>query len=104
MCKTKPSPQALNPIENAAFHYSHLKNRQDYGRQSISVLLSCNGIILNYTVLLYDKSKSKIQMICDLANELPIEPTHSYLLCDCWYTSSDVMNSFVKKDFILLED
>lgn len=97
--KTKPSSQALNPIENAAFHYSHLKNRQDYGHQAISVLLSCNGITLNYTVLLCDKSKSKIQMICDLANELPIAPTHSYLLCDCWYTSSVVMNSFVKRGF-----
>ena len=73
--KTKPSSHALNPIENAAFHYSHLKNRQDYGHQAIYVLLLLNGITLNYTVLLLcDKSKSKIQMICDLANELPIVP------------------------------
>lgn len=97
--KTKPSSQALNPIENAAFHYSYLKNRQDYGHQAISVLLSCNGITLNYTILLCDKSKSKIQMICYVTNELSIAPTNSYLLCDCWYTSSAVMNSFAKRGF-----
>lgn len=55
--KTKPSSRALSPVENATFHYSHLKNMQDYGNQAISVLLSYNRITFNYTVLLCDKSK-----------------------------------------------
>ena len=50
---TKPSSQALHPIEAAYFHQSHLKRRQDYGNQVVSVMLSCNGIILNYAVILY---------------------------------------------------
>ena len=29
--KTKPSSQALHPIEDAYFHQSHLKKKQDYG-------------------------------------------------------------------------
>ena len=97
--RTKPSSQALHPIENAYFHQSHLKKKQDYGHQAIAVLLSCNGITLNYTVLLYDKSMSKIQMVCNLAQELPIAPVHSYFLCDSWYTAGKVMDSFIKRGF-----
>lgn len=85
---TRPSSQALHPIEAAYFHQSHLKGRQDYGHQVVSVMLSCNGITLNYAVILYDKSKSKIQIVKEIAEELPIAPVVSYFLCDSWYTSS----------------
>lgn len=38
--KTKSSPQALHPIEDAYFHQSHLKRKQDYGRhQAVAVML-----------------------------------------------------------------
>ena len=94
-----PSSQAKHPIEAAYFHQSHLKGRQDYGHQVVSVLLSCNGITLNYAVILYDKSKSKIQIIQDIAKELPVAPVISYFLCDSWYTSAKVMDSFVQKGF-----
>ena len=39
--KTKPSSQALHPIEDAYFHQSHLKGKQDYGHQAVAVMLSC---------------------------------------------------------------
>ena len=42
--KTKPSSQALHPIEDAYFHQSHLKRQQDYGHQAVAVMLSCNGL------------------------------------------------------------
>ena len=58
--KTKPSSRALHPIEDAYFHQSHLKGKQDYGHQAVSVMLSCNGIVLNYAFVLYNKSISKI--------------------------------------------
>ena len=32
--KTKPSSQALHPIEDAYFHQSHLKGKPDYGHQA----------------------------------------------------------------------
>lgn len=97
--KTKPSSQALHPIQDAYFHQSHLKKKQDYGHQAVAVLLSCNGITLNYTVLLYDKSMSKIQMVCNMAEQLPVAPVRSYFLCDSWYTAGKVMDSFVKRGF-----
>ena len=36
--KTKPSSRALHPIEDAYFHQSHLKKKQDYGHQFESFL------------------------------------------------------------------
>lgn len=96
---TRPSSQAMHPIEAAYFHQSHLKGCQDYGHQMVSVMLSCNGITLNYAVLLYDKSKSKIQIVRELAEELPVAPVASYFLCDSWYTSAKVMDSFIQKGF-----
>ena len=72
---------------------------QDYGHQVVSVMLSCNGIILNYAVILYDRSKSKIQIVQEIAQELPVAPVVSYFLCDSWYTSVKVMDSFIQKGF-----
>ena len=96
---TKPSSQALHPIEAAYFHQSHLKGCQDYGHQVVSVMLSCNGIILNYAVILYDRSKLKIRIVQEIAEELPVAPVISYFLCDSWYTSAKVMDSFIRKGF-----
>ena len=70
---TRPSSQAGHPIEAAYFHQSHLKGCQDYGHQIVSVMLSCNGLILNYANILYDKSRSKIQSVREIADELPVE-------------------------------
>ena len=63
--KTKPSSRALHPIEDAYFHQSHLKGKQDYGHQAVSVMLSCNGIVLNYAFVLYNK-------LSELAAELSV--------------------------------
>ena len=38
-------------------------------------------------------------MVCNLAQELPIAPVHSYFLCDSWYTAGKVMDSFIKRGF-----
>ncbi len=97
--KTKPSSQAMHPIEAAYFHQSHLKKKQDYGHQAVGILLSCNGIVLNYAMVMYDKSRSKIQIACDIANELPTPPTPSFFLCDCWYSCVKVMDAFMAKGF-----
>ena len=70
--KTKPSSQALYPIEDAYFHQSHLKGKQDYGHQAVAVMLSCNGIVLNYAFVLYNKAISKIDIVSELAAELSV--------------------------------
>ena len=97
--KTKPSSQALHPIQDAYFHQSHLKKRQDYGHQAVAVMLSCNGITLNYATIMYNKTKSKIQIVQEIASELPVAPVPSYFLCDSWYTCSKVVAAFRQKGF-----
>lgn len=99
LSKTKPSSQAVHPIEDAYFHQSHLKRKQDYGHQAVSIMLSCNGVTLCYAVEMYDKSKSKIQIVADIADELPTAPVASYFLCDSWYTSEKLINTFLAKGF-----
>lgn len=100
--KTKPSSRALHPTRDAYFHQSHLKKKQDYGHQAVAVMLSCNGLTLNYAVVLYDKSTSKIQIVQDIAGELPTPPVRSYFLCDSWYTSKDVMAAFRERGFLTI--
>ena len=97
--KTKPSSRALHPIEDAYFHQSHLKKKQDYGHQAVAIMLSCNGIVLNYAFVLYNKSISKIDIVQKIAKELPVPPVKSYFLCDCWYVSEKIINTFATRGF-----
>lgn len=97
--KTKPSSQAFHPIEDAYFHQSHLKGKQDYGHQTVAVMLSCNGIVLNYSFVMYNKSISKIDIVQSIAKELPVPPVMSYFLCDCWYVSEKIINTFAQRGF-----
>ena len=62
-------------------------------------MLSCNGIVLNYAIVMYDKSKSKVKIVQEIADELPVPPVVSYFLCDSWYTCGDIMDAFIKKGF-----
>ena len=39
---------------------SHLKGHTDYGHQAVGVILSCNGVVLNYDNVMYDKTKSNL--------------------------------------------
>jgi len=60
-------------------------------------MFSCNGIVLNYAFVLYNKSISKIDIVQSIAKELPEPPVMSYFLCDCWYVSEKLINTFVQK-------
>lgn len=97
--KTIPSSKAKHPIEAASFHFSHLKRKQDYGHQAVAVLLSCNGITLPYDTILYDKSISKIDIVKQIAEELPAAPIPSYFLCDSWYVCDKLVDTFIRKGF-----
>jgi hypothetical protein len=48
---------------------------------------------------MYDKSISKIDIACEIAQELPSTPNISYLLCDSWYVCGKLMDAFIKKGF-----
>ena len=97
--KTIPSSKASHPIEAASFHFSHSKRKQDYGHQAVSVMLSCNGITLNYAIVMYDKSASKIDIVKQLAENLPSAPNPSYLLCDSWCACGKLIDAFATKGF-----
>ena len=62
-------------------------------------MLSCNGLSLNYAMVLYDKSRSKIEIVRRIAQELPVPPNAAYFLCDSWYTSNELMAAFAQKGF-----
>ena len=62
-------------------------------------MLSCNGLTLNYAIIIYNKSKSKIDIVREIAEELPVPPVISYFLCDSWYTTVKLSDAFIKKGF-----
>ena len=63
-----------------------LRGSRDNGHQAVAGVFSCDDIVLNYASVMYDKSKSKVKIVQEIANELPIPLVASYLLCDSWYT------------------
>ena len=65
-------------------------------------MLFCNGITLNYAIVLYDKTKSKIQIVQEIAEELPVAPVPSYFLCDSWYTCAKIVDAFRDKKFFTI--
>ena len=91
--KTKPSSKAKNPIEKCSFHNSHLKGKNVYGHQILVSLLSCNGLVLPYSIDIYDKeSMSKIKLAQNLISTLPKPVNKGYVLADSWYSCKDIFN------------
>src|SRR3712207_5973574 len=83
--KTKPSSKAVNPIEKCYFHNSHLKRKTVYGHQLVVALLSCDGLVLPYSIKIYDKSNmSKIDIATKLIKSMPKPVNKGYILCDSW--------------------
>ena len=66
--KTRPSSQAVHPMEAASNHMSHLKGQMDYGHQAIGVMLARGELVLNYAILLHDKTQSKIDLVSSIAD------------------------------------
>lgn len=48
---------------------------------------------------MYDKTVSKINLVKDIAKELPEASVISYLLCDSWYVCGKIMDAFIQKGF-----
>ena len=98
--KTKPSSKANNIIGKCSFHNSHLKNKRVYGHQILVSLLSCDGLVLPYSINIYDKnSMSKIDMAKDLIKTLPKSKNKVYVMCDSWYSCKKVFDSCDKSKF-----
>lgn len=98
--KTKPSSKAKRPIAGCSFHYSHLKKKQVYGHQVVSVLLECADLKLPYYMELYDKKQqSKINMTKQVIERLPDLPGAVYVLGDSWYSSQSIIRASRKRGF-----
>ena len=98
--KTKPSSKAKNVIEKCSFHNSHLKGKTVYGHQILVSLLSCDGLVLPYSIDIYDKDNmSKIEMTQNLISSLPKPETKGYVLCDSWYSCKAIFNSSVEAGY-----
>lgn len=101
--KTKPQLKARDPIQEASFHYSHLKGKQVYGHQLLATILSCGKKVLPYSIERYKKGKkSKIQMVCDIAETLPTPKGAAYGLCDSWFTNEKIINAHFKRGYHLI--
>ncbi|KEI08727.1 IS701 family transposase, partial [Clostridium botulinum] len=92
--KTKPSSKAINPIEKCYFHNSHLKRKTVYGHQLVVALLSCDGLVLPYSIEIYDKSNmSKIDIATKLIKSMPKPVNKGYILCDSWYSCKAIFKA-----------
>ncbi|KEI04593.1 IS701 family transposase [Clostridium botulinum] len=98
--KTKPSSKAINPIEKCSFHNSHLKGKNVYGHQILVSLLSCDGLVLPYSIDIYDKeSMSKIELTQNLILTLPKPEYKGFVLCDSWYSCKGIFNASEKAGY-----
>ena len=98
--KTKPSSKAMNVIEKCSFHNSHLKGKTVYGNQILVLLLSCDGLVLPYSINIYDKNTmSKIEMTQTLIKSLPQPQNKGYVLCDSWYSYKDIFKESKKAGY-----
>lgn len=103
--KTKPSSKAINPIEKCSFHNSHLKSKNVYGHQILVSLLSCDCLVLPYSINIYDKeSMSKIKLTQKLIATLPKPEDKGFVLCDSWYSCKDIFNASEKAGYNYIGD
>ena len=103
--KTKPSSKAINPIEKCSFHNSHLKGKNVYGHQILVSLLSCDRLVLPYSIDIYDKeSMSKIKLTQNLISTLPKLEDKGFVLCDSWYSCKDIFNASEKAGYSYIGD
>lgn len=98
--KTPPSSKAKHPTEKCGFHNSHLKGKTVYGHQLVTVMLSCDNLVLPFTMLLYDKTvMSKIQMAIEVITSLPRPVNKGYVLCDSWYSNKKLFTISEKSGY-----
>jgi len=108
--KTKPSSQAVSPIERTGFHHSHLLGKVVWGHQLQAAVVQCAELSLIHSIDLYDKTNThpdgtvytKIDRVCDMATTLPLPPHGGYVLVDSWFTCSRVMDCYAAAGYHLI--
>ncbi len=98
--RTKPSSKAIRPIEGTCFHHSHLKGKKVWGHQILSATLTCQDIVVPYSIERYQSGgQSKIDKVCQIASVLPDVNCARYLLADCWFSCEKVINACFKRGY-----
>lgn len=106
--KSKPSSRATQPTAAASFHFSHLEHKTVFGHQILTCMLSCAKLTLPFSLRLYQKtaehiSLSKIDMVCQIAEQLPFGVHHkAYALCDSWFTCKKVIDAHARRNYELI--
>ena len=101
--KTKPSSQAMHPMEATDFHFSHLECKTVWGHQLLCAMLSTGSLTLPYHIEHYEKkATSKIDKVCQIVNSLPVATGPAYGLCDSWFTCRKVIEAHFKKGYHLI--
>nr|WP_302703356.1 transposase [uncultured Clostridium sp.] len=63
-------------------------------------LLACDGLVLPYSIDIYDKeSMSKIKLTQNLISTLPKPENKGYVMCDSWYSCKDIFNASEKAGY-----
>jgi len=98
--KTPPSSKAKHPTEKCGFHNSHLKGKTVYGHQLVTVMLSCDKLVLPFAMIIYDKTgMSKIQIAMEIIASLPKPVKKGYVLCDSWYSNKKLFTISAKSGY-----
>jgi hypothetical protein len=101
--KTKPSSQAIHPIEATDFHFSHLECKTVWGHQLLCTMIATDSLTLPYHIEHYEKgSTSKIDKVCQIVNSLPMATGPAYGLCDSWFTCKKIIEAHFKKGYHLI--
>lgn len=97
--KTKPSSQAQCPIEGCGFHFSHTEGKTVWGHQVVQLMMKSGKQVYPYDFRLFqkDQTDSKIQLSKDLMATLPFYKQPTYLLCDSWYTSRQLIEAALRR-------
>ena len=69
-----------------------------YGHQILVSLLSCDGLVLPYSIDIYDKKfMSKIKLTQNLISTLPKPEDKGFVLCDSWYSCKDILTQYTDR-------
>lgn len=99
-CKTKPSSQALKPMQGTSFHHSHLLKKCVWGHQVQAIMINTGEVALNYDIHRYNKEEeSKISYAQEQIKLLPVTQCKTYIMGDAWYTNHKIIDASISKGY-----
>lgn len=65
--------------------------KENCGHQLVTALLSCDDLVLPYSIKIYDKNNmSKIKIASELIKSIPKLVNKGYVLFDSWYSCKSI--------------